>query len=290
MAESSVWKTSCLTVRDSSWSYPSTQRTSVNAPKQKLLVVDDEAQILRALKSILTKTYDVQVAASGEEALQFAAENPPDLVILDLSLPGISGLEVTRTLREWLKAPILILSVRDTEADKICALDLGADDYLTKPFLAGELLARTRALLRRGEQGRAKPGEVRSGNLVVDLASRTATKAGVSVRLTRTEFALLATLAANADTVVTSRALARSVWAEKEPDDIRALRVHISNLRSKIEADPSLPQHIVTEPGLGYRFLTEDVWSRSELSSGLLQPRQSTDALLYDREQADDQG
>jgi two-component system KDP operon response regulator KdpE len=168
-------------------------------------------------------------------------------------------MEVTRTLRQWLKSPILILSVRDQESDKICALDLGADDYLTKPFLAGELLARVRALLRRGEQTHAKPGQARSGDLIVDLASRTVNKDGEAVRLTPTEYALLATLAAHADTVVTSKALAQAVWGKTAPEDNRALCVHISNLRSKIERDPSLPQHLITEPGLGYRFRTGSV-------------------------------
>jgi len=229
----------------------------VDASKPRLLVVDDEPQILRALKSILSKSYDVRLAASGEEAIQFAAENPPDLVILDLALPGISGMEVARTLREWLKAPILILSVREQVADKICALDLGADDYLTKPFLAGELLAHVRALLRRGETASAKPGVVRSGDLVVDLPNRTVAKAGEPVKLTRTEYTLLATLATSADKVVTSKTLTTTVWGKAAPEDTRALRVHISNLRAKIESEPSLPQHIVTEPGLGYRFITE---------------------------------
>jgi two-component system KDP operon response regulator KdpE len=231
----------------------------VDADRPRLLVVDDEPQILRALESILSKAYDVQVAASGEEAIQFAAENPPDLVILDLALPGVSGMEITRILREWLKSPILILSVRDAEATKICALDLGADDYLTKPFLAGELLAHVRALLRRGKQAHAKPGEVRSGDLVVDLTKRAVFKGGEAVKLTRIEYALLATLAASADRVVTSKALTASVWGESVPDDNRALRVHVSNLRAKIEREPSLPQHVVTEPGLGYRFMTQSL-------------------------------
>lgn len=228
----------------------------MEASRPSLLVVDDEPQILRALKAILSKSYDVQLATSGEQAIQFAAESPPDLVILDLALPGISGMEVTRALRDWLKSPILILSVRDNEADKICALDLGADDYLTKPFLAGELMAHVRALLRRGERVQVKPGQVRSGELVVDLSMRIVTQHGEPVRLTRIEYAILATLAANADTVVTTKAVARGVWGKAVPEDNRSLRVHVSNLRGKIEEDPSMPRHVVTEPGLGYRFVT----------------------------------
>jgi two-component system KDP operon response regulator KdpE len=228
----------------------------MDVPRPRLLVVDDEPQILLGLEGVLSKAYDVQLAASGEEALLFATKNPPDLVILDLALPGISGMEVTRTLREWLKSPILILSVRDREADKICALDLGADDYLTKPFLTGELLARVRALLRRGEQIRANPGEVRSGDLVVDLANRTVAKNDEPVRLTRIEYEILATLAAHADAVVTAKTLSSRVWSEAIPEDNHALRVHVSNLRAKIETNPSLPRHVVTEPGLGYRYVT----------------------------------
>jgi len=179
-------------------------------------------------------------------------------VILDLTLPGITGMDVCRTLREWLRAPILILSVRDNEADKIAALDLGADDYLTKPFSAGELLAHIRALLRRA--GRGTDGrQVRSGDLVVDLAERKVMRGGDPVKLTRIEYTILARLASDADRVVTSGMLIKGVWGVATTEDSRALRVHISNLRSKIEPDPSTPRHVVTEPGVGYRFLTESL-------------------------------
>lgn len=227
--------------------------------KPKLLVIDDEPQILRALRSVLSRSYEVTLAASGEEGLQFAAETPPDLVVLDLTLPGITGMEVCRSLREWLVAPILILSVRDDEADKITALDLGADDYLTKPFSAGELLAHVRALLRRAGTVSGKPEVVRSGDLSVSLVERRVLRGAESVKLTRIEYTILATLAASPDRVVTSRMLAKSVWGPAGDEDSRTLRVHISNLRAKIEVNPSVPCHLVTEAGVGYRFITEGI-------------------------------
>ena len=232
--------------------------TPVRARRPKILVIDDEPQILRAMRSILSRSHEVELAASGEEGLRLAADSAPDLVILDLTLPGITGMEVCRTLREWLRAPILILSVRDNEADKIAALDLGADDYLTKPFSAGELLAHIRALLRRA--GRGTDGrQVRSGDLMVDLAERKVMRGGDPVKLTRIEYTILARLASDADRVVTSGMLIKGVWGVATTEDSRALRVHISNLRSKIEPDPSTPCHVVTEPGVGYRFLTESL-------------------------------
>ncbi|MBE0418062.1 MAG: response regulator transcription factor [Coriobacteriia bacterium] len=232
--------------------------TANDAPPRKVLVVDDEAQILRALKAILNQSgYEVGLAATGEEALQIAPSFMPDLVVLDLSLPGISGLEVCRLLREWLKAPILILSVRDTEGDKIAALDLGADDYLTKPFSAGELLARLRALARRIDEGReAGPSSVSSGEIRIDFENKVVTRGGEQLKLTRTEFEILATLASNADRVVTASAIIRRVWGSADPTDTKALRFHVSNLRAKIETDPATPELVVTEPGIGYRFVT----------------------------------
>lgn len=227
-----------------------------SSTRPRLLVVDDEPQILRALRAILSKNYDITVAASGEEALESAAETKPDLVILDLALPGVSGMEVCRSLREWLDAPILILSVRNQEADKIAALDLGADDYITKPFSAGELTAHIRALLRRALSDSGRPGQVRSGDLTVDLDERNVTLDGELVKLTPIEYAIISALASNADRVVTSGMLIKSVWGVARPEDSRALRVHISNLRSKIERDLAVPRHVVTEPGVGYRFLT----------------------------------
>jgi len=223
-----------------------------------ILVVDDEASLLRVLKSVLTREgLKVSLATTGEEALALAAENRPDLVVLDLALPGISGFEVCRVLHESMRLPILVLSVRDAEADKITALNLGADDYLTKPFSSGELVARVRALLRRAGDKGESPSTVTSGDIVVDLKRRRATRGEEPILLTRIEFGILAALAENADRVVTSPVLARSVWGPEGEDNIRALRVHISNLRSKIEEDGSAPRHILTESGVGYRFVSE---------------------------------
>ena len=223
-------------------------------PQGTILVVDDEPQLRRALESVFAQRgYDVQLAASGEEGLAAVAAKVPDLVVLDLMLPGISGIETARAIRSMTPTPILVLSVKGAEEDKIRALDEGADDYLTKPFSTGELLARVRALLRRGA---ATLGPVRSGTLVVDLAKRRVTCAGKPVRLTRTEFEILATLVENADRVVTSRQLLETVWGPEQVQDTQALRVHLSHLRRKIEEHPSTPRFVVTEPGVGYRFVT----------------------------------
>lgn len=224
-----------------------------------ILVVDDEAAMLRALKAVLgQRGYEVILAASGEEALQRAPEANPDLVILDLTLPGISGLEVCRSLREWLKVPILVLSVRSGETDKIAALDLGADDYLTKPFSTGELLARIRALLRRTGPEQSPPTVIHSGGLSIDLDRKHVSRGGHKIKLTRTEFALLSKLAENADRVVTSAMLVRYVWGPGNVEGTMALRAHMSHLRSKIEPESSAPRYVVTEPGVGYRFVTFD--------------------------------
>ncbi len=224
----------------------------------RVLVVDDEAPMLQALESILrTGSYSALLASSGTQALELASSQPVDLVILDLSLGDMSGLDVCRELRTFLKVPILVLTVRDSEADKITALDLGADDYLTKPFLAGELLARIRALLRRAAP-ESQSTVVASGDLVVDLAARTATLGGHEVALTRTEFDVLAALASNADRVVTAQRLMETVWGSSDADRIIGLRVQLSRLRGKLEPQGSSPRHIVTEPGVGYRFVTHE--------------------------------
>jgi two-component system KDP operon response regulator KdpE len=221
----------------------------------RILVVDDEDQIRRALKSILsTRGYTLEMAATGQEALMKAIDAPPDLVILDLALPDRSGIEVCRELRTWMTAPILILSVRANEADKITALDEGADDYLTKPFSAGELLARIRALLRRAAALTSPPPVVTSGDLEIDIARRRVTKAGMEIALTPTEFDILAFLARNAGLVVTQKMILEKVWGPEWVEDAQTLRVHVSNLRKKIEPPAGGPRHIITEPGVGFRF------------------------------------
>ena len=225
----------------------------------RILVVDDEPRILRTVKALLTRRgYGVTLATSGEEALERAAETDPQLIILDLGLPGIGGLEVCRRIREWSRAPILILSVRNEDVDKISALDLGADDYLTKPFSSGELLARVRALLRRVPGPESDSTVVQSGDLVIDLVERRAMLAGRALKLTRTEFAVLSALADKVDSVVTTRALQKAVWGADadDADQIHSLRVHVSHLRTKIEPDPHAPMYIITEPGIGYRFIS----------------------------------
>ncbi len=226
----------------------------------RILVVDDEEQIRRALKSILsTRGYTLEMAATGGEALIKAIDSPPDLVVLDLMLPDRSGVEVCRELRTWMTAPILILSVRSNEADKITALDEGADDYLTKPFSAGELLARIRALLRRAAALTSPPPIVKTGDLEIDIARRRVRRAGVDIALTPTEFDILAFLARNAGLVVTQRMILEQVWGPEWVEDAQTLRVHVSNLRKKIEPHPGGPRFIITEPGVGFRFAaTED--------------------------------
>lgn len=221
----------------------------------RILVVDDEEQIRRALKSILsTRGYILEMAATADEALLKAIDAPPDLVVLDLALPDRSGIEVCRELRTWMSAPILILSVRANEADKIEALDEGADDYLTKPFSAGELLARIRALLRRAAALTSPPPVVTSGDLEIDIARRRVTRAGEDIALTPTEFDILAYLARNAGLVVTQRMILEQVWGPEWVEDAQTLRVHVSNLRKKIEPHPGGPRYIITEPGVGFRF------------------------------------
>jgi two-component system, OmpR family, KDP operon response regulator KdpE len=225
--------------------------------KTKILVIDDEEQIRRALKSILsTRSYEVHLASSGEEGLDMAVNLPPDLVILDISMPGLSGIDVCRELRTWLSSPILILSVKGADSDKILALDTGADDYLTKPFSAGELLARIRALLRRASASIVASPIITVGDLEVDIAHRRVKRAGEEIVLTRIEFDILSFLAHNADCVTTSKMILRQIWGPEYTEDIQTLRVHISNLRKKIEPHPSVPRFILTEPGVGFRLAT----------------------------------
>ncbi|MBA2449543.1 MAG: response regulator transcription factor, partial [Chloroflexi bacterium] len=220
----------------------------------RVLVVDDEPQIRRALRVGLTGLgYDVQSAGTGEEGLDLAAVAPPDVVILDLMLPGMSGLEVCKALREWSQAPIIVLSAKGGERDKVEALDLGADDYLTKPFGMDELLARIRVALRR-TTGEASSPVLESGDLRLDQVRRLVTSRGQEVHLTPTEYDMLRYLLANAGKVVTHRALLRAVWGPGYEDGSQTLRFFIVQLRRKIEPDPSRPTYIRTEPGIGYRF------------------------------------
>jgi two-component system KDP operon response regulator KdpE len=219
----------------------------------RILVVDDERPIRRFLTTLLSGQYNVAEAANGEEALLAVATHRPDLVILDLGLPDIDGVEVTRRLREWTQVPIIIISVREQEQEKIAALDAGADDYLTKPFGAGELMARLRVILRRAAQEVSEP-IFESGKLVVDLNSRSVTIDGSPVTLTPTEYDLLRVLIKHGGKVLTHRQLLRTVWGVSYESETHILQVNISNLRRKIESDPSRPTHIVTEPGVGYRL------------------------------------
>jgi len=224
-----------------------------------VLVIDDEPQIRRALKTILTeKGFKVSLASRGEEGLTLAAANEPDLIILDLGLPDMDGIEVCARLREWTQTPIVVLSVRESEHEKVAALDRGADDYLTKPFGIEELLARVRVALRH--RVRTPIGEskvITAGALAIDLAGHTVTRAGVPVKLTATEFNLLAYLVANRGRVLTHQSILTHVWGPADADHTEYLRVYMRQLRKKLEPEPENPQHIVTEPGIGYRFLTE---------------------------------
>jgi two-component system KDP operon response regulator KdpE len=222
-------------------------------PSLRVLVVDDEPAIRRFLRVSLTaRGYTIFEAADGESGLQAVLTHRPDLLILDLGLPDLDGVQVTRYLREWTQLPIIILSVREQESDKIAALDAGADDYLTKPFSLGELLARIRVALRHQAATASEP-VFREGGLCVDLSRRLVTVDSQETQLTPTEYDLLRVLVVNAGKVVTHGQLLRRVWGEGY-EDMHILRVNISNLRRKIEPDASRPTYIHTEPGVGYRL------------------------------------
>jgi two-component system KDP operon response regulator KdpE len=228
------------------------------AGELRILVVDDEPAIQRFLRtSLASHGYAVFTASTGQEALERVADDRPDMVILDLGLPDIDGIEVTRLLREWTRIPILIVSVRGQEADKIAALDAGADDYLTKPFGTGELLARMRVSLRRALVPGGDP-IFETGDLIVDLGRRLVTLAGEELKLTPTEYDLLRVMVTHAGRVLTHRQLLREVWGGGYELDTHTLRVNVSNLRRKIEPDPSRPRYLVTEPGVGYRLREQD--------------------------------
>jgi two-component system, OmpR family, KDP operon response regulator KdpE len=223
----------------------------------RVLVVDDERAIRRYLHAALNaQGYTVYEASGGKEALNMMISDRPDLIILDLGLPDIDGVEVTRQLREWTQIPIIILSVREQESDKIEALDLGADDYLTKPFSSGELMARMRAALRRSMESTSEP-VFEMDNLKVDLARRQVKVGGEEISLTPTEYDLLRVLVQNAGRVLTHRQLLRQVWGSVYESEAHLLRVNMSNLRRKIEPDATRPRYIITEPGVGYRLRTQ---------------------------------
>jgi two-component system KDP operon response regulator KdpE len=221
---------------------------------RKILIVDDETEIRRFLRASLKLYYhEIIESKTGNEALDMTFSEKPDLVILDLGLPDMDGIEVTRQIRDISTVPIIILSVRNNEKDKIEALDAGADDYLTKPFSMGELLARVRVVLRRLEP-MISTEQLKSGDLILDLLRHRVSLAGKEIALTPTEFDLLTVLMRGQGAVVTHRQLIRQVWGSVYGDESRLLRVNISNLRHKIEADLNQPEYILTELGVGYRF------------------------------------
>jgi two-component system KDP operon response regulator KdpE len=229
-----------------------------NAPH--ILVIDDELQIQRAIRTILTeKGFKVTTASNGEEGLTLAATNEPDIIILDLGLPDMDGVQVCSRLREWTQIPIIILSVRDSERDKVAALDKGADDYLTKPFGIEELLARVRVALRHSAQNQGTQSKVvKAGDLTIDLVWHIVKRGEEEVKLTGTEHKLLAYLAANHGRVLTHKSILVHVWDPADAEHTEYLRVYMRQLRKKLEADPERPKYILTEPGIGYRFIADE--------------------------------
>jgi two-component system KDP operon response regulator KdpE len=222
----------------------------------RVLVVDDEPQILRALViNLKARKYAVDTAPDGATALRLAAERHPDVVILDLGLPDMDGVEVIAGIRGWTRVPIIVLSARQTSDEKVEALDAGADDYVTKPFGMDELLARLRAAVRRAEPGSpGGEGVVETEGFTVDLAAKKVHRDGRDVRLTPTEWHLLEVLIRNAGRLVSQKQLLQEVWGPSYGTETNYLRVYMAQLRRKLEADPSAPRHLITEPGMGYRF------------------------------------
>jgi two-component system, OmpR family, KDP operon response regulator KdpE len=219
-----------------------------------VLVVEDEAGLRRALAiNLRARRYEVPVAATGAEALALAARLPPDAVVLDLGLPDMDGTEVIRGLRGWTQAPIIVLSARAGQGDKVDALDAGADDYVTKPFGMNELLARLRAALRRSAPSESAP-TVATSHFTVDLAAKQASTVHGPVRLTPTEWHVLEVLVRHEGKLVSQRQLLQEVWGPNYETETNYLRVYMAQLRRKLEADPAHPRHLITEPGMGYRF------------------------------------
>ena len=221
----------------------------------RVLVVDDEPQIRRTLAiNLRVRGYQVDLAATGEEALKAAADQQPDVVVLDLGLPGIDGLQVIQGLRGWTRVPIIVLSVREREADKVAALDAGADDYVTKPFGFNELLARLRAAVRRATPADELVPIVQTPDFRVDLAAKQVVRDGREVRLTPTEWQLVELLVRNPGRLVSQRQLLQEVLGPKYREETNYLRVFIAQIRRKLEPDPAHPRYFITEPGMGYRY------------------------------------
>lgn len=224
----------------------------------RVLVVDDELPLRRTLDiGLRARGFDVDLAATGEEALAVAAQRPPDVIILDLGLPGMDGIAVAAALREWTDAPIIVLSARDAERVKVSALDAGADDYVTKPFGMAELLARVRAALRRTQSVDGNPLVV-TPDFTIDLAAKTVVTADGTVRLTPTEWQVLERLARNPGRLVMQDQLLTSIWGPHHQHQTHYLRIYMSHLRQKLEPDPSRPRYLITEPGMGYRLVGVD--------------------------------
>jgi two-component system, OmpR family, KDP operon response regulator KdpE len=220
----------------------------------RVLVVDDEPQIRRALAiNLRARGYEVDLAEDGRTALELAARSHPDVVVLDLGLPGLDGVEVINGLRGWSRVPIVVLSVRDSEGDKVAALDAGADDYVTKPFGMDELLARLRAALRRSAPAEEEAA-VETPDFTIDLAAKRVGRDGAEVRLTPTEWHLVEVLVRNRGRLVTQRQLLQEVWGPEYGEETNYLRVYMAQVRRKLEPEPSRPRYFITEPGMGYRF------------------------------------
>jgi two-component system KDP operon response regulator KdpE len=236
----------------------------MSKPGARILVVDDEPQIRRFLRVGLEgHGYSVLEAANADAAIRAAAASQPDLVVLDLGLPDREGFEVLAALREWSQVPVFVLSVRSREAEKVRAFDLGADDYIVKPFGMAEFLARMKATLRRRTEGRAGEPVFKVGGLEVDLGQRLVRVDGAEVRLSPKQYRLLQLLVANAGKVITHRQLLHEVWGAAHAEDIQYLRVFIRKLRSRIEADPARPRYLLTELGVGYRLRTPEQLARA---------------------------
>jgi len=230
----------------------------MTAPLARVLVVDDEPQIRRFLRTSLdAHGYEVVEAEDGQSAIKRTTVEKPDVLVLDLGLPDMEGLDVIKRVREWSDVPIIVLTARNREADKIEALDRGADDYLTKPFGMGELMARIRAALRHRVQAKGAQPVFKLGTIVVDLVKRLVTRDGEEVKLSPREYDLLRVLVQNAGRVVTHQQILKEVWGPAHVEDTQYLRVYVGQLRQKLEPDPDQPRYLMTEPGVGYR-LRED--------------------------------